>query len=344
MKSLATLIFGILGFANALCAQGLLLVKSYSFDKDSEASPIEYKTAAKFGTVYNVVTSSGDSQRLQTGLIVRDILYSTIACPNSLISKPDADRVSANIETLKDTIATWPASRKHLLRYLESNQLALDQLKKGYVLTGSKWIPVQAYNASIAEAQRQAEERQRQAEAARQKEMQVMQEAREKEARAMKEAREKQLELERNAAQVDAAKLEKSVASLRAEAVELASSMREPSTIQKRAFLLRRKLPKADFAELYEIGPYVFETITRGREVCVLVSHSISTLEDRSIDFWVRPLGDIDVTLVSGARERVPVFVEAKENDAAVRLETIRDQIIKANRELETIRVKFQPR
>ena len=313
MKSLPLSIIGILGFAQALCAQGLLLAKTYGSDQDSTASPIEYRTAAKFATVTNIVTQSGGSQRILAGCIVRDFAYSEISCPDTLVSQPDADRVTTTIATLKDTIAKWPACHKYLQRYLDSNQFAFDQLKKGYVLTGGRWVGAQAYKSSVAEAQQ-----------------------------AQREAREKQLEADRKSALAKAAQLEKKLDSLKAEAVELASSVREPTKIDRRAFALQRKLPKARFANLYDIGPYVFQCVTRGGEQCVLVSRSIATLEDRYIDFWVRPLGDVDVKMESGSEERFPVFVEAKENDTAVKLEKLHNEIESTNRELQTIQAKFQ--
>ena len=322
MRSLALSIIALSGFAHALCAQGLLLVKTHAFDQESSADPVEYRTAEKFGTVYNIVTPSRKTERILGGLIVRDIVYSDVICPDSLVSQPDADRVKASIAKLKDAISKWPASGKYLQRHLDSNQLASDQLKKGYVLTGGKWITVQAYRASVAEAQKQADERQRQEDAAREKEMQAMQEA----------------------ALAKAAQIEKDLDSLKAEAAKVASAVRELTTIEKRAFTLQRKLPKADFEKLYEAGPYVFQGITRGGEGCVLVSCSISTLEDRFIDFFVRRLGDIDVKIVNGSRERVPVFVEAKveESAAVAKLEKLRAQIEAANRELEVIRAKLR--
>ena len=56
----------------------------------------------------------------------------------------------------------------------------------------------------------------------------------------------------------------------------------------------------------------------------------------------MRPLGDIDVTMVNGAKERIPVYVEAEDNDTAVKLETLKDRMDSTKREIQTIRVKYQ--
>jgi hypothetical protein len=69
-------------------SQGLLIVKDNGWDKETAAKPLEYKTAARFSTVYNIVTTSGQSQRVFSSLVVQDIVYSDISCRACSFHKP----------------------------------------------------------------------------------------------------------------------------------------------------------------------------------------------------------------------------------------------------------------
>jgi len=83
------------------------------------------------------------------------------------------------------------------------------------------------------------------------------------------------------------------------------------SEYELRDFVLKRKLPHQGFAELYLIADHVYECIFSGGEMCILVSHSLPTLEERHPVIWTKRLLDMDVRMRDNSNERVPVFVEA---------------------------------
>jgi len=317
MKLLSLLVIGFLYTVQSLCAQGLLIFKANPFEQDSRASLMEYSTVKKFPTVYNVVTRSGEPQRIVSGLVIREIVYSEIECPVNLVSQADAARLVTNIAGLSSVLEKWPAARKYLQSHLTANKAALDQMKKGSVLVNGTWQTAQAYNDSVAATRKQQE-------AAREKQMAEDRIAAEKAA---------------EAAPAKAAELQKKLTLLKEDFAKRYSSAGDLTNINNVTFKLTRKLPRDGFAELYSLGPYVFQGLA-GREITVIVSYSVSLLNNQYVSLWVRRKGDIDVLTVGGATERVPLFIEATALDIMElgQLASLRAQIEKTTRDLQGVK------
>jgi hypothetical protein len=112
-------------------AEGLLIVKDYSWDPDTKVKAIEYTWIERFNTVYNFRTTDGERRRVVSGLVVREIIYSEISCPAVLINQEHAAQLSARIATIVATISKWPASKSFLSPFLQLNQSAASGLERG---------------------------------------------------------------------------------------------------------------------------------------------------------------------------------------------------------------------
>lgn len=194
MKSLFGILLLVMLIMHA-SGQGILLVKDHSWHTDSQAEPVEYKSAERFNTVYNIRTPSGARKSLLTRLIARDIIYTDVRCPPVLITADDAKLLAARTEKITDTITRWPASRTFLQAFLTDNQAAITALDRGYILADGKWSTRVAYNQEIEATRQLAVERQRQiAEFERERQRQV--EERQREAERVAAIRQQELQEE----------------------------------------------------------------------------------------------------------------------------------------------------
>ena len=132
------------------------LVKDKAFYPDTEASPVEYTSAARFSTVYNVHTPTREAKQIGTERIVEDIVYSNVACPKVLITPEDTNELAARISTLDGTIKQWPSSRPFLQKYLEADRAALSACNRDNVLANGRWMPRAEYERGIDDALKSA--------------------------------------------------------------------------------------------------------------------------------------------------------------------------------------------
>ncbi len=159
MHLLLFLLFSVI--ATTGYGQGLLIAKEYSWDADSKATAIEYKSVERFNTVYNVRTPDGDRKRIISGLVISEIIYSEIQCPTVLITPEDAARLSTRTTAITAAIREWPSSKKLLLPYLQANQAASSAFQRGSVLVNGKWTTRVAYEQEMQRPLKPAVEYQR---------------------------------------------------------------------------------------------------------------------------------------------------------------------------------------
>lgn len=155
-------------------AQGIVLVKERGSASDAKASSIAYAAVERSEDVFRLRTPAGEVRAVAASRIVRDIEFSQVTCPGTVLTSEDLERLKSRIALLLDTIERWPESREFLQRYLDYNKGAQASFERGYVLNRGKWMTRSEYLESrdpkiLAEEARQrawaAAEQQRESEA-----------------------------------------------------------------------------------------------------------------------------------------------------------------------------------
>ena len=279
-----------------LRGQGVLLVKSQPWSDPSTAVVVPYKSVERFSAVYNIVTPSGQTKRVNVSLIADDIDFSAFQVATNIVTDVDMEQARTSAVKLHTLAKSSPKLVPYVKTLLEAHRDADQALNEGKVRVNGTWVDAAQHRKQQAELQKANEESERQ--------FAAQQAERKKKERA-------ELELQNTTLSKEISDLERDIEAYRQQVADAKAQTSSPG-YEMRRFLVQRKLPKSNFTELYEISDYVYECLTEGDEKCALVAHSITTMEDRFLSIWVKYHSDIDVVLRNGNDERIPVFIEAE--------------------------------
>jgi ribosomal protein S4 len=327
IKLLLCILAGLTVPISYLMGDGILFVKPQAWSDPTTASAVPYKSFEIYPAGYTIVSLSGQTQHINAGLVTENIDFSPYKLSENITSDQEKVGMRENAVKLTSLVKSKPRVASYLNSLLQAYKDAEAALLSGKVRVNGVWINSDEYAKQQSEKKKAAEESEQT--------FMAQQAQRRKNERA-------ELEVQNNAVIKDISDLEVNLATYKKELDEKTQS--SSSGYKHRRFIIQRKLPKADFAELYDISNYVYESLTEGDEKCVLVSHSIATMEDRLLLIWVKYYSDMDVVMRNGNSERIPVFVQAESdvNNILEKISAISTRLEGQQTKLKTLQRELQ--
>jgi len=240
----------------------VLLVKPQAWSDPSTATVVPYASIQRFSAVYNIVTASGQTIRINFSLIADDIDFTAYKLKSDIVSDVDIEQARSSAVKLRALAKASPKLVPYVKTLLEAHQQAELAFSGGKVRVNGAWTDAAQHSKQKAELQKTNDEAERT--------FAAQQDERKKRERA-------DLELQNTALLKDISDLEKDIDAHRQQVAAAKAETSSPGYALRR-FLVQRKLPKSGFTDLYDISDYVYECLTEGDEKCALISHSITTM------------------------------------------------------------------
>lgn len=155
MKSLVALwlLLAALSPLPAFAQKGLVLYKDTPWEADQFVTATPYKNLEKFPTVHNIVPMTGSPIRVNSPLVVKDIVYPTPASLVDISDEAQVKALEAAIADWKTTMSRFPASAKYLKPRLAQLQAEVAQFHAGKVKSEGVWMTKEALLAKQKKAE-----------------------------------------------------------------------------------------------------------------------------------------------------------------------------------------------